>query len=147
MLFEFFSKLMNNGERVVFTISKDGGDRLCVSVQPVLAQGPENPSEAIQQMRAGLAMPLIVRASAQELDGPGFMTALEEYTNSRLPVADGLASALARVRDGLKGAHNASIEQAATSETNGDGDGDGGSSVGGEKPPSANESVNPDSLF
>ena len=141
MLFEFFSKLMNNGERVVFTISKDGGDRLCVSVQPVLAQGPENPSEAIQQMRAGLAMPLIVRASAQELDGPGFMTALEEYTNSRLPVADGLASALARVRDGLKGAHNASIEQAATSETNGD----GGSSSDGEKP--TDESMNPDSLF
>ena len=143
MLFEFFSKLMNDGEQVVFTISKDGGDRLCVTVQPVLAQGPGNPSGAIQQMRAGLAMPLIVRASAQELDGPGFMTALEEYTNSRLPVADGLASALARVRDGLKGAHNASIEQAATSET----DGDGGLSSDGEKPPSANESENPDSLF
>ena len=148
MLFDSLSKLMSAGEHVVFTIQKDGGDRLCVSVQPMLAQGPENPSEAIQQMRAGLAMPLIVRASAQELDGPGFMKALQDYTNSRLPVVDGLASALVRVKDGLKGAHNASIEQAATghktvSETNDD----DGSLSDGEKPPSTNESVNPVSLF
>ena len=147
MLFDYLSRLMGDGEQVMFTISKDGGDRLCVSVQPMLAQGPGNPSGAIQQMRAGLAMPLIVRASAQELDGPGFMTALEEYTNSRLPVADGLASALARVRDGLKGAHNASIEQAATAHKSAETNGGGGSSSDVEKPPFASESENPDSLF
>ncbi len=148
MLFVSLSKLMSAGEHVVFTIQKDGGDRLCVSVQPMLAQGPENPSEAVQQMRAGLAMPLIVRASTQEFDGPGFLKALEDYTNSRLPVVDGLALALERVKDGLKGAHNASIEQAATghkaiSETSDD----DSSLSDGEKLPSANESVNPDSLF
>ena len=147
MLFESLSKMMGTGEHVVFTVYKDGGDRLCVNVQPMLAQGQDNPSEAVQQMRAGLAMPLIVRASAQELDGPGFMAALEGYTNSRLPVADGLASALVRVKDGLKEAHNASIEQAATGHKSAETNGGGGSSSGGENPPSANESVNPDSLF
>ena len=146
MLFDTLAKMMGSGEHIVFTIQKDGGDRLCVSVQPMLAQGPENPSEAVQQMRAGLAMPLIVRASAQELDGPGFMKALQDYTDSRLPIVDGLASALVRVKDGLKGAHNASIEQAATghktvSETNDD----DGPSGDGESPVSATE--NPESLF
>jgi PRTRC genetic system protein E len=146
MLFESLSKLMGAGEHVVFTIQKDGGDRLCVSVQPMLAQGPENPSEAIQQMRAGLAMPLIVRANAQELDGPGFMEALEEYANSRLPVVDGLASALVRVKDGLKGGQNASIEQAAAgrkavSATTGD-DGPSGEGISPVAP-----AENPESLF
>jgi PRTRC genetic system protein E len=146
MLFESLSKLMSAGEHIVFTIQKDGGDRLCVSVQPMLAQGPENPSSAVQQMRAGLAMPLIVRASTQELDGPGFMKALQDYTNSRLPIVDGLALALVRVKDGLKGAHNASIEQAATGhKTVSETIDDDGPSGDGESPVSANE--NPESLF
>ena len=59
MLFDTLAKMMGSGEHIVFTIQKDGGDRLCVSVQPMLAQGPENPGDDIQQMRAGLAMPLI----------------------------------------------------------------------------------------
>ncbi len=147
MLFESLSKMMGTGEHVVFTVYKDGGDSLCVNVQPMLSLGTENLSDAAQKMRAGLAMPLIVRANTQEFDGPGFMKALEEYANSRLPVADGLASALVRVKDGLKEAHNASIEQAATGHKSAETNGGGGSSSGGENPPSANESVNPDSLF
>ncbi|MFZ4700706.1 MAG: hypothetical protein ACOYMG_11715 [Candidatus Methylumidiphilus sp.] len=146
MLFEFLSKLMSTGEHVVFTIYKDGGDRLCVSVQPMLSPRPDDSGDAVQQMRAGLAMPLIVRASTQEFDGPGFLKALADYANSRLPIADGLASALVRVKDGLKGAHNASIEQAAADrkavpKTMKD----DGSLGQGESPPCANE--NPESLF
>jgi PRTRC genetic system protein E len=145
MLFETLAKMMGSGEHIVFTIQKDGGERLCVSVQPMLAQGPENPSEAIQQMRTGLAMPLIVRATAQEFDGPAFMDALQDYKNARLAIHDGLASALGRVKDGLKGARNASIKQAATVQgMDSDTGDDGESRCEGGKPPG---DENPDSLF
>ena len=147
MLFDTLAKMMGNGEHIVFTIQKDGGDRLCVSVQPMLAQGPENPGDDIQQMRTGLAMPLIIRATAEELDAPAFMGALQDYKNARLSIHDGLASALGRVKAGLKGAHNASIQQAATGHG---GDLDSGEGEDGEPPQAGTKPIgdeNPDSLF
>lgn len=64
------SALLRGVRGLTFTISREEGseDRLQVMLTSSLGEEPKGADEAIQQMRAVLAVPLVIRGTADELD-------------------------------------------------------------------------------
>lgn len=101
MLFETFFRMLNSDERIQFTIARKG-DQLSVLVQPIL-QGAidKQASEAIQNLRAALAMPLYVVTSPDVLDRD-FPHSLAEFAGMREHMQGNLKDAVMRIKEAGK---------------------------------------------
>jgi PRTRC genetic system protein E len=101
MIFETFQNMLKNDERIQFTVTRKG-DQLAVLVQPVLQGGlDEKASEAIQSLRAALAMPLYVVTNPQALDAD-FPRSLADYAEMREDGHNDLKDVLSRIKEAGK---------------------------------------------
>ncbi|MBS3965549.1 MAG: PRTRC system protein E [Methylomonas sp.] len=101
MIFETFHNMLKNDERIQFTVTRKG-DQMAILVQPVL-QGAvdEKASEAIQSLRAALAMPLYVVTNPQALDAD-FPRSLADFADVREGGHDDLKDAMSRIKEAGK---------------------------------------------
>jgi PRTRC genetic system protein E len=101
MIFETFHDMLKNDERIQFTITRKG-DQLAVLVQPMLqGAADEKVSEAIQSLRAALAMPLYVVTHPQSLDAD-FPRSLADFAYVREGGHNDLKDALSRIKEAGK---------------------------------------------
>jgi len=101
MIFETFHNMLKNDERIQFTVTRKG-DQLAVLVQPVL-QGAvdEKASEAIQSLRAALAIPLYVVTNPKALDAD-FPRSLADFADVREGGHNDLKDAMNRIKEAGK---------------------------------------------
>lgn len=101
MIFETFQNMLKNDERIQFTVTRKG-DQLAVLVQPVLQGGlDEKASEAIQSLRAALAMPLYVVTNPQALDAD-FPRSLADFADVREDGHNDLKDVMSRIKEAGK---------------------------------------------
>jgi PRTRC genetic system protein E len=101
MIFKTFHDMLKNDERIQFTVTRKG-DQLAVLVQPVLqGAADEKASEAIQSLRAALAMPLYVVTSPKALDAD-FPRSLADFADVREGGHDDLKDAMSRIKEAGK---------------------------------------------
>lgn len=101
MIFETFHDMLKNDERIQFTVTRKG-DQLAVLVQPVLqGASDEKASEAIQSLRAALAMPLYVVTNPQALDAD-FPRSLADFADVREGGHNDLKDAMSRIKEAGK---------------------------------------------
>ncbi|MDP2204523.1 MAG: PRTRC system protein E [Methylicorpusculum sp.] len=101
MIFETFQNMLKNDERIQFTVTRKG-EQLAVLVQPVLQGGlDEKASEAIQSLRAALAMPLYVVTNPQALDAD-FPRSLADYAEMREDGHNDLKDVMSRIKEAGK---------------------------------------------
>jgi len=101
MIFETFHDMLKNDERIQFTITRKG-DQLAVLVQPMLqGAADEKVSEAIQSLRAALAMPLYVVTHPQSLDAD-FPRSLADFAYVREGGHNDLKDAMSRIKEAGK---------------------------------------------
>ena len=101
MIFETFHNMLKNDERIQFTVTRKG-DQLAVLVQPVLQGAADGKaSEAIQSLRAALAMPLYVVTNPQTLD-TDFPRSLADFTDVREGGHNDLKDAMGRIKEAGK---------------------------------------------
>ncbi|MDZ4152892.1 hypothetical protein [Methylicorpusculum sp.] len=101
MIFETFQNMLKNDERIQFTVTPKG-EQLAVLVQPVLQGGlDEKASEAIQSLRAALAMPLYVVTNPQALDAD-FPRSLADYAEMREDGHNDLKDVMSRIKEAGK---------------------------------------------
>lgn len=101
MIFTTFHDLLKNDERIQFTITRKG-DQLAVLVQPVLqGAADEKASEAIQALRAALAMPLYVVTHPRTLDAD-FPRSLADFAEVREAGHNELKDAMSRIKEAGK---------------------------------------------
>lgn len=98
MIFETFHDMLKNDERIQFTVTRKG-DQIAVLVQPVL-QGAvdDKASEAIQSLRAALAMPLYVVTNPQALDAD-FPRSLADFADVREDGHNDLKDVMSRIKE------------------------------------------------
>ncbi|MCD2453584.1 PRTRC system protein E [Methylicorpusculum oleiharenae] len=101
MIFETFHNMLKNDERIQFTVTRKG-DQLAVLVQPVLQGGlDEKASEAIQSLRAALAMPMYVVTNPQALD-TDFPRSLADFADVREDGHNDLKDVMSRIKEAGK---------------------------------------------
>lgn len=101
MIFETIHDMLKNDERIQFTVTRKG-DQLAVLVQPVLqGAADEKASEAIQSLRAALAMPLYVVTNPQALDAD-FPRSLADFADVREGGHNDLKDAMSRIKEAGK---------------------------------------------
>lgn len=101
MIFKTFHNMLKNDERIQFTVTRKG-DQLAVLVQPVLqGSADEKASDAIQSLRAALAMPLYVVTNPQALDAD-FPRSLADFADVREGGHNYLKDAMSRIKEAGK---------------------------------------------
>jgi PRTRC genetic system protein E len=100
-MFETFFEMLNDGGSVQFTIKRKGG-QLSVLIQPTGqgGQGGDVPV-SVESLRAALATPLYVEATAKELD-QGFPDCLAEFASAYVGKQSALQAAISRIKEGGK---------------------------------------------
>jgi len=138
MFFQQFSNLLKGAEEIRFCIRKGDDGRLAVLVEPLLKGSPGGEDEATGQLRAALAFPLRIAATAGELDAR-FLQSLMAYGQAREPAADAFAAALGSAKEALKPAAQAALQAKPAAAKAG--------KDSGEAETPADWSANPESLF
>jgi PRTRC genetic system protein E len=114
-MFDVFAQMLENDESIQFTVTRKG-DRLSVLVQPVLRGGMnDKASEAVQNLRAALAMPLYVTTTPDALDRD-FPHSLAEFAGMREQVKSDLTTAIGRIKEAGKQARAESAASTDNSE-------------------------------
>jgi len=127
-MFEIFAQMLQNDESIQFTIARKG-DQLSVLVQPVFRGGiDDKATEAAQNLRAVLAMPLYVTTTPDALDRD-FPRSLVEFAGMRKQVHSDLTVAVDRIKEAGK---QARAESAASTDS---GEDKKTASMDGEKQP------------
>lgn len=104
VLFTLFDQMLGSAEKIVFTLEKRAGTGLRVIVQPALKTAPDNLPDDQANIRAALALPIVVTASAAQLDAE-FPGCLSSYANQRTSLAASL-SVLESLQEATKQAFN-----------------------------------------
>ena len=81
-LFQTFSQILSDSEKLQFTILKEGSDGLKVIVTPEIREAEKNLSDEHVNLRSALAMPLVMSGDASLLDAE-FFDVLSQYANKR----------------------------------------------------------------
>ena len=105
------AQFLRSGEKVSFTLSRSG-DGLRLLVTPILAPEDESADERIKQIRAMLAQPIVINATADTLDAEG-KRALEGVVVARNDIAATYETLVEDMRNQAKSA--ASIASRPTS--------------------------------
>lgn len=101
-LFQTLSNVLLDDEELKFSLSKDN-DKLKVILQPKLGKEPEKASDEVKQIRASLALPLIMTMTAEELDANFFET-VSQYGNARQQVNSNIETVLESLKEAGKAA-------------------------------------------
>jgi len=118
-LFHQFNRILTTAESLTFAIEKIDDAKLRIIVNPKLKDAPTGSlSDDDASLRAALALPLIVNASADELDTE-FPACLAAYTHQREQLADAL-STLDTLKDATKQAQNAAEARKQNTKSNKD---------------------------
>jgi len=100
-MFDIFAQMLQSDESIQFTITLKG-EQLSVLVQPVFRGGIDGKApEAVQNLRAALAMPLYVTTTPDALDRY-FPHSLAEFAGTREQVKSDLATAMGRIKEAGK---------------------------------------------
>lgn len=84
-LFTLFDQLLGCADSLTFKVEKVDGGKLRVITTPNLKAAPDNLSTELQELRASLALSLVITESAASLDS-GFLERLQEYANARTSI-------------------------------------------------------------
>lgn len=119
-LFATFDQIIGAAEKIIFTIEKRAGVGLRVIIQPALKTAPDHLPEDQANIRAALALPIVVTAPAAQLDAE-FPTCLSSYANQRTSLAASLG-VLESLQEASKQASNTAGKAKAGTATRSDKD-------------------------
>ncbi|HZR33787.1 MAG TPA: hypothetical protein VFA75_00325 [Nevskia sp.] len=97
------SQYMRGGDKVMFTLSRDGADGVRLLITPGLAPEPDNADERTRQIRAMLARPILIRSTLDALETEG-LAALEQAASVRNEIAASYESLMTDLRGQAKAA-------------------------------------------
>jgi len=112
-LFQAVERVLADGESLKITLARHANG-LKLAVQPILVKEPEDASEDIQRIRAGLAMPLMMQGNATQLDEQ-FLSILTQYADARQETHTNLDALLSTLKESSKHA----VKAKSTSKTHG----------------------------
>ena len=112
-MFNTFFNLLGDGEAVSFKVARTG-NQLTVLVQPSFkGTGEHKESDAIQNLRAAIAMPLYVTTTPEALDRD-FPACLSQFAKRIETGKNALSAALDRQKEGIKEATAAVVMESVT---------------------------------
>jgi len=113
-LFQELENLLNTSESLTFSITKSGGE-LTALITPKLSEEPANASDDVKRARAALAMPIRIKATAQELDA-GLVNALKDVNVQRNDLSESISALMDTLKESKKEAKVASQKAPAKAQ-------------------------------
>jgi PRTRC genetic system protein E len=110
-LFQELETMLNTSESLTFSITKSGGE-LTALITPKLSEEPANASDDVKRARAALAMPIRIKATAQELDA-GLVDALKDVNVQRNDLSESMTALMDSLKESKKEAKVASQKNPA----------------------------------
>lgn len=95
------AKYLRGGERVNFTLMRDGADGVRLLITPVLTPEDEKSDDRAKQIRAMLARPVLIKSTVDTLETSG-LQALQEAADIRTEIAATYEGLLADLRGNAK---------------------------------------------